>query len=305
MTVPTARSPGRTHVRDWTAPPRVALSSGAARLFLNSDISGAPPPPIQPRLRLGRRRLLQTSRPPQLGRLVRLLPCEVVVLPAEVAVGRSLLVDRTVQVEVVAEGARSQVEVVIYELNDLGARDLLVAEGLDHDRNGVGDPDRVRHLVLAAADKSGGNHVLGDVARGVGGRAVDLRGVLAGEGAAAVAGHAAVGIDDDLAPGQAGVAYWAADDEAPGRVDEEVLAQLLRVVELLRQDRLDDVLPEIVRDERLGALLVLGRDEELLDLDRAAVLIADRDLRLAVGAEVVDRLGLADRGQALGKLVRK
>src|SRR4051812_25483296 len=201
MTVPTARSPGRTHVRDWTAPPRVALSSGAARLFLNSDISGGPPPPIQPRLRLGRRRLLQTSRPPQFGCLVRLLPCEVVVLTAEVAVGRGLLVDRTVQVEVVAEGARAQVEVLIYELNDLGARDLLGAEGLDHDRDRVGDADRVRHLDLAAAGKSGGDHVLGDVTRGVGRRAVDLGGVLAGEGAAAVAGHAAVGVDDDLAPG--------------------------------------------------------------------------------------------------------
>src|SRR3954453_12815637 len=198
MTVPTARSPGRTHVCDWTAPPRVALSSGAARLLRNSDISGAPPPLIQPRLRLGRRRLLQTSRPPQFGRLVRLLPCEVVVLTAEVAVGRSLLVDRTVQVEVVAEGARAQVEVLIYELNDLRAGDLLRPERLDHDRYRVRDADGVRHLDLAAPGEPGGDHVLGDVAGGVGSRAVDLRRVLPGEGAATVACHAAVGVDDDL-----------------------------------------------------------------------------------------------------------
>ena len=36
------------------------------------------------------------------------------------------------------------------------------------------------------------------------------------------AAHAAVGIDDDLAPGHAGVAHRAADDEAPGRVDEDL-----------------------------------------------------------------------------------
>ena len=42
--------------------------------------------------------------------LVRLLPGEVVVLAAEVAVGRGLLVDRPVQVEVLAERARTQVE---------------------------------------------------------------------------------------------------------------------------------------------------------------------------------------------------
>src|SRR3954466_8054808 len=36
-----------------------------------------------------------------------------------------------------------------------------------------------------------------------------------------------------------------------------------------------------------------------------AVLVADRHLRLAVGAQVVDRLGLAHRGEALGQLVRE
>ena len=117
-----------------------------------------------------------------------------------------------------------------------------------------------------------------------------------------MAGHAAVGVDDDLAAGQAGVADRAADDEAAGRVDEEVLAQLRRVVEVLRQDRLDDVLPEVVRDQRLRALLVLRRDQELLDLDRLAVAVAHRDLRLAVRAQVVDGLGLAHLGEALGEL---
>ena len=120
-----------------------------------------------------------------------------------------------------------------------------------------------------------------------------------------MAGHAAVGVDDDLAAGQARVADGAADHEAPGRVHEEVLAQLLRVVEVARQDRLDDVLPEIVRDQRLGALLVLRGDQQLLDLDRAAVAVADRHLRLAVRAQVGHDLGVADRGQAVGQLVRE
>ena len=64
-----------------------------------------------------------------------------------------------------------------------------------------------------------GDDVLGQVAADVGGRAVDLGRVLAGEGAAAVRGRAAVGVDDDLAAGQAGVAVRAADLEAAGRVD--------------------------------------------------------------------------------------
>ena len=76
------------------------------------------------------------------------------------------------------------------------------------------DADRVGDLHLGAVGQAGGDDVLGDPARGVGGRAVDLRRVLAGERAAAVAGHAAVGVDDDLAAGQARVADRAADDEA-------------------------------------------------------------------------------------------
>ena len=48
------------------------------------------------------------------------------VLAAEVAVGRGLLVDRAVQVEVLAERARAQVEVLVDELGDLRAADFSV-----------------------------------------------------------------------------------------------------------------------------------------------------------------------------------
>src|SRR5262249_5791108 len=64
-----------------------------------------------------------------------------------------------------------------------------------------------------------GDDILGDIAGHVGGRAVDLGRVLAAEGAAAVAAAAAVGIDNDLAAGQAAVALRTAGQEAAGRVD--------------------------------------------------------------------------------------
>ena len=85
-----------------------------------------------------------------------------------------------------------------------------------------------------------GDDVLGDPAHRVRGRAVDLGRVLAGEGAAAVAGHAAVGVDDDLAAGQTGVAHRAADLEAAGGVDQQAVAlgvQLDAVVEELPSAR--------------------------------------------------------------------
>ena len=55
------------------------------------------------------------------------------------------------------------------------------------DRDRLRDADRVGDLHLAAVGEAGGDDVLGHVARGVGGRAVDLRRVLARERAAAVA----------------------------------------------------------------------------------------------------------------------
>ena len=96
---------------------------------------------------------------------------------------------------------------------------------------GWADADRVGDLDLAAIRQVGGDDVLGDVARRVGRGAVDLGRVLAGEGAAAVARHPAVGVDDDLAAGEAGVADRAADHELAGRVDEEAVAQLALVEE--------------------------------------------------------------------------
>src|SRR5438309_3995067 len=164
--------------------------------------------------------------------LVRLLPGEVVVVAAEVAVRRGLLVDRPVQLEVLPEGAGPQVEVLVDELGDLRLGHALGPVGLDHQRHRVRHADGVRDLDLAAVGQAGGHDVLRDVARRIGGRAVDLRRILAGEGAAAVAGRAAVGVDDDLSAGEAAVAHRAADLELAGRVDQELAEQLALVEQL-------------------------------------------------------------------------
>src|SRR3954451_22398906 len=168
-------------------------------------------------LRDGVCRAAQAGGRAQLFGLVRLLPREVVVVTAEVTVRRRLLVDRTVQLEVLAERTRAQVEVLIDQLQDLRAADLLGPERLDHHRHRMRDADRVGDLDLAAVGETGGDHVRGAVARRIRGRAVDLARVLAGEPAAAVASHAAVRVDDDLAPGQARVADGTADHKATGR----------------------------------------------------------------------------------------
>jgi hypothetical protein len=104
---------------------------------------------------------------------------------------------------------------------------------------------------------------------------------------------APVGVDDDLAPGEPGVAHRPADDELAGRidVDEVALLEPLLLVEGVRQDGPEHVLDQVGLDQRLRveAVPVLRRDQQPLDLDRLlpAVLVdlvPDGHLGLSVGS---------------------
>ena len=113
---------------------------------------------------------------------------------------------RREQVELVDERLRAHVEVLEDVLLELLVGDLAGAERVDVHADRLRDADRVGDLHLAALREARRDDVLRDEARVVAGRAIDLRRVLAAEGAAAVTAHAAVGVDDDLAAGEAGVA---------------------------------------------------------------------------------------------------
>ena len=124
------------------------------------------------------------------------------------------------------------------------------AEGLDEQADRVRLADRVGDLDLAAVGQTRGDDVLGDPAHRVRRRAVDLGRVLAGERAAAVAGHAAVGVDDDLAAGEAGVAHRAADLEPAGRVDQQPVAVGVEA-DGVASSGLDDVLADVRGQQRV------------------------------------------------------
>src|SRR5579859_2880644 len=246
--------------------------------------------------------------------LVGPLPREVAVVAAEVPVRRGLRVDRAAQVEIAQDRGRAQVEVLADEVDDVRHGNRLGAERLDENRHRMRDADRVRDLDLAALREPGRDDVLRDVARRVCSRPVDLRRVLARERAATVRRCAAVGIDDDLPSGEPGVAHRPADDELAGRVAVEEVARFdaPRVVQLLREDRLEHVGDEIGLEQRLDvdALAMLRRDDDALDLHRAAppvvvLLVPDGDLRLTVRPQVEQLLGLAHGGQPAREPVRE
>ena len=219
-------------------------------------------------------------------------------------VGGELTVDRAAQVKVADDGGRAQVKDLLDGLLKLRIGDRAGAEGLDEHAHGMRHADGVGELHLALRRKTGSHDVLGDPARGVGGGAVHLRRVLAGEAAAAVRGAAAVGIDDDLAACQTAVALRAADDKTAGRVD----INFRFTVEQARGDGgLDDQLDHIAADGlqlRLGRVL-RGDDHGVDALGLAGLVVFDRDLRLAVGTQIVHKTLLANLGQALGHLVRE
>ena len=114
---------------------------------------------------------------------------------------------------------------------------------------------------------------------GIGGRAVDLARVLAREGAAAVGGRTAVGVDDDLAPGQAAVAVRPADHEAAGRVDVEGRPPGTSSPRAGRPRRRDGR-SRAPRPAR-GRAIVLGRDHDGGGAHRLAVLVGQGHLALA------------------------
>ena len=105
-----------------------------------------------------------------------------------------------------ADALRRQPDQLGQNRLELRLLDRAGAVQVDIERQRLGDADRIAELNGAALRQAGGNDVLGEVSADISGRAVDLGRVLAGEGAAAVRGRAAIGVDDDLATCEACVA---------------------------------------------------------------------------------------------------
>src|SRR5690606_2305686 len=121
----------------------------------------------------------------------------------EMAIACRRTVDRMQKIKVADDGEWAQVEDLAHRGDDLVMRDGFRSKGVQRDRGRLRLADRIGNLKLAAAGQSGGYDVLGDPAARICRRAVHLGWILAREGAAAMSGHAAIAVHDDLAPGQA------------------------------------------------------------------------------------------------------
>jgi hypothetical protein len=225
------------------------------------------------------------------------LPRQIDVGAAEVPVRRRLGVDRAQQVEVADDRGRTQVEDLGDRGLDLHRVDVLGAERLDEQADRGRLADGVRHLHLDALGEACGHRVLGHPAHRVGGGAVDLGRVLAGERAAAVAGEPAIGVDDDLAAGEARVSHRAAHDEPAGGVDQQ--AHVGDVDAEVADLRADDVLADVGREHGVQVDVggVLGGDDHCVEPHGLVAVVLDGDLGLAVRTQVGQQAGLAGVGE--------
>ena len=154
--------------------------------------------------------------------------------------------------------------------------------------HGVGNTDGVGNLDLALFCQAGSNDVLSHVAAGISGRTVYLCGILAGESTAAVGAGTAVSIHNDLTTGQTAVTLRSADDEAAGRVNQE-----LRVLEHFgREYRTNDLIDHSLNEFGLHLIAfahfrsVLSRKNNCLDRNGTAVHVTHRHLALSVRTKV-------------------
>src|SRR5262249_16288591 len=128
-------------------------------------------------------------------------------------------IDRAAQFQRINNAARRQREILADERYQPIFAKLAGAKRVYEDADRLGDADGIGQLYFATFRQAGSDGVFSDVTRDIGSRAIHLGGIFAGEGAAAVPAHATVGIHDDLASGQAGIAHGAADYEAAGGID--------------------------------------------------------------------------------------
>ena len=230
-----------------------------------------------------------------------LLPSEVRVFASKVTVGGGLAENWALELEVTLDASGAEVEVLGDDIGELSIGHALLdsSVGVNKDGERVRNTNGVRKLNKGSSAELGSNEGLGDPTSGVGGRTVDLGGVLSGESSTSVGSPSTVGVNDDLTSSKTSISVRSSNNESARGVQ---VVDGLVVEELLGDDRLDDVLHEILGDLFVGDILgVLGGDDNgvdtLGDWDTIDQLVFAGDLGLSVGTDPLAGSVLTDLGE--------
>ena len=126
-----------------------------------------------------------------------------------------------VEAEPFDDGSRTKIEDHFSFFLDLGIVEAVFCRivRIDIDRYRTGNTDGIGDLNSAFVGKTCSNNILCYVTSCIGCTAVNLGRIFAAECTAAMRSCATVGINNDLASGQAGIAMRSTDDKTSGRSD--------------------------------------------------------------------------------------
>ena len=161
------------------------------------------------------------------------------------------------------------------------------AESVEHHGHGLGHSDRVSQLDLDPVSQACCNQILGDIARHVAGGAVHLGRILPGKGSTPVTAHSAVGVDDDLAAGQATVTLRPPGDETSGGVDKDLC---LTIHQFHGNYGLNDVAANPGMDVFVGhGIAVLRGNDDRVDSTRREPVVLYRYLGFPIRTQPLQR----------------
>src|SRR6266568_265094 len=208
-------------------------------------------------------------------RFVRFFPGKAIFNASEMTVRGRRSIDRPAQFQFFNYPKGRQREMLTHELCQHAFADAAGASCVHQHRDRISNTDRIGQLNETTICESGCDNVLGNVARHVSSRPINLGWVFTRESATSVRRIASVSIDADFAPCESGITLGPARYKSPGWVDVE----LGFVIEKIRghgvpDDFFFDVRSQLlIRDTRV----VLRRDHNRVDSERPAIAVFNCD----------------------------
>lgn len=182
----------------------------------------------------------------QFFRKVCCFPRRINIRSSEMAICGSRGIDGTLEPQPLNDRTGTEID----QFSDGIGNDLVgnnaSGESVDIERNRCSHADRIRHLNFGLFCQPRSNDIFCRISCGIGGGTVYLCRILPGKSAAAVSGCAAIGIDNDLSPCEAAVAYRTADDKPTGGIDEDMGILLQEILQDGNNDLLTDILMELL-----------------------------------------------------------
>mmetsp|Transcript_2033 Transcript_2033/g.4586 ORF Transcript_2033/g.4586 Transcript_2033/m.4586 type:complete len:428 (-) Transcript_2033:117-1400(-) len=259
------------------------------------------------------------------------------------AVGSSLVVLWFAKSQITGKSSWTGIKVDLDNVgNELGGESVLLSSvGLDEQTQWLGDTNGVRQLDKSTLTKSSLDDGLGHPTARVGGRSIDLGGILSRKGTSSVGSPSTVSINDNLTSGKTGITLGSTNDELSRGINVKVASiaavnaqSRFTVLELdgLESGDNDVLVDEFVHffhggsNHFLSSVLstvissglflgtlglewfgVLSGNDNSVDLDGSDSTIGvlgvlNGDLGLSIGAQPPERTILTDIGEALSEL---